>query len=219
VVLRLLDAENRQFPTSDCERLWRERIGDQAGVRRLNLSSSIVNAGDAIALEMSLPDGRDIRPVVDAVRTSLSRLPGVYDLRDDASVGRLEYTFELTDETRVYGMSVADLALQVRHAFFGYEATRVQRGGDDVRVVVRLPDAERARLSDRADTRIRTASAELVALGTLAHVAAGSVPTAILRRSGRTITTVGGDVDNSISTAQEVNTHIREVILPELVIE
>ena len=219
VVVRLLDAENRQFPTSDYERLWRERIGDQAGVRRLNLSSSIVNAGDAIALEISLPDGRDIRPVVDAVRTSLSRLPGVYDLRDDASVGRLEYTFELTDEARVYGVSVADLALQFRHAFFGYEATRVQRGGDDVRVVVRLPDAERARLSDLADTRIRTASGELVALGTLAHVAEGSGPTAILRRNGRTITTVGGDVDNSISTAQEVNTHIKDVILPELAIE
>lgn len=216
VVVRLLDAEQRSFPTSDYENRWREGIGDLAGVRRLNLSSSVVNAGDAIALEMSLPDGRDIQSVVEDVRASLARIPGVYDLRDDASAGRLEYTFELTDEARLYGVTVADLALQIRDAFFGHEATRVQRGDDDVRVFVRLPDAERRRLSDLLDTRIRTSRGEWVPLGTLAYIEEGRSPTAILRRDGRTITTLGGDVDSATTTAQEVNTYIKDVILPDV---
>ena len=216
VVVRLMDAELRSFPTGDYERLWREEVGDLPGVRRLNLTASLVGAGDPIALELSLPDGRDIRPVVDDLRAELERLPGVFDLRDDASAGRLEYTFSLRDEARVYGVSVADLATQVRGAFFGLEATRVQRGDDDVRVFVRLPDTDRAGLSDLLDTRIVTPDGHRVPLGTLARIEEGRSANAILRRDGRTITTVGGDVDASVTTAQEVNTFVRETIVPTL---
>ena len=216
VVVRLLDAERRSFPNSDFETLWREGLGDIPGLRRLNLSSSIVGAGDAIALELSLPDGRDIRPVVEEVRAELGRVSGVFDLRDDASAGRLEYTFALRDEARLYGVSTEDLALQVRGAFFGVEATRVQRGDDDVRVFVRLPDAERATLTDLLDTRIRTPAGDLVPLGTLARIEEGRSASEILRRDGRTITTVGGDVDAATITAGEANAYIRDEILPAL---
>jgi len=216
VVVRLLDAERRRFPTSDFETLWRAEIGDLPGIRRVDLSSSVVNAGDAIALELSLPDGQDIAPVVRDLRAALERLPGVYDLRDDVSAGRLEYTFALRDEARLYGVSVADLAAQVRHAFFGYEATRVQRGDDDVRVFVRLPDADSSSFSDLLDTRIRTPTGERVPLGTLARIEEGRSPSTILRRDGRTITTVGADVDAATTTAGEANAYIRETILPRL---
>ena len=216
VMVKLLDAERRSFPNGDFEALWREGLGDIPGLRRLNLSSSIVGAGDAIALELSLPDGQDIRPVVDEVRAELERVPGVFDLRDDASGGRLEYTFALRDEARLYGVTTQDLALQVRAGFFGVEATRVQRGGDDVRVFVRLPDAERATLSDLLDTRIRTPAGELVPLGTLARIEEGRSASEILRRDGRTITTVGGDVDGATITAGEANAWIRDELLPAL---
>ena len=65
VVVKLLDAELRSFPTSDFEAAWRDEIGALAGVKRLTLSSNVVNAGDPIALELSVPDGREIRPVLD----------------------------------------------------------------------------------------------------------------------------------------------------------
>ena len=216
VVVRLLDAERRDFPTAEFESLWRAEIGALPGIRRLNLSASVVNAGDAISLELSLPDGEDIAPVVADVRAALEAIPGVQDLRDDASAGRFEYTFALRDEARVHGVTLADLASQVRHAFFGYEATRVQRGDDDVRVFVRLPDAERAGLADLLDTRIVTPAGHRVPLGTLARIEEGRSPSEILRRDGRTITTVGADVEAATTTAGEANAYIRDTVLPEL---
>ena len=216
VVAKLIDTELRDFPTSDFESLWRREIGLIAGLEQLTLSSSVVNAGDAIALEFSLPDGQAIRPVIEQVVTELGQLPGVFELRDDSSAGRLEYTLALKPAAHHYGISLASLASQVRHGFFGYEATRVQRGSDDLKVMVRLPAYERDSFEDLLDTRIRASTGELVPLGEVVYLNEGRSPSTILRRDGRTITTVLGDVDFAVITAQEANNWIRENLLPSL---
>jgi len=216
VIVKLLDAELRSFPTRDFEASWRQEIGDVAGLKQLTLSSSIVNAGEPIALEISLPDGQDIRPVLRQAYTELSQLPGVYELRDDASAGRLEYTFDLKPSATVHGLSVADLAMQLRHGYFGYEATRVQRGSDDVKVMVRLPESDRDSLNDLLQTRIRTRAGELIPLRLVANIEEKLSPNTITRRDGRTITTITGDVDVTLVTAQEANNWIREELLPKL---
>lgn len=216
VVVKLIDAELRDFPTSDFERLWRREIGEIAGLEQLTLSSNVVNAGDPIALELSLPDGQAIAPVLDKVYAQLGQLPGVFELRDDASAGMLEYTLVLKPEARHYGVSVAALAAQVRHGFFGFEATSVQRGNEDVKVIVKLPPAERDSYEDLLDTRIRTPGGELLPLSEVATLDEGRSPSTILRRDGRTITTLVGDVDIAVITAQEANDWIRQNLVPSL---
>ena len=217
VVVRLLDAELRSFPTSDFEAAWRDEIGALAGVKRLSLSSNVVNAGDPIALELSVPDGQDIRPVLDGVHAMLETLPGVRELTDDASSGRLEYVLALRPAARVYGLDLASLAAQVRGGFFGVEAARVQRGGDDVEIVVRLPAEDGDSVEDLLDLRVRTAAGDLVPLRSVARIDESRGPNEILRRDGRTITTLTGDVDVATITASEANAWIRENLVPGLV--
>ena len=217
VVVKLLDAELRSFPTSDFEAAWRAEIGDPTGLKRLTLSSNVVNAGDPIALELSMPDGRDIRPVLDEARAELETLPGVRELTDDASSGRLEYALALRPAARVYGLDLASLASQVRGGFFGVEATRVQRGSDDVEITVRLPAADRDSIEDLLDLRVRTATGNLVPLRSVARIEESRSPSEILRRDGRTITTLTGDVDVATITASEANAWIRENLVPGLV--
>lgn len=216
VIVKLLDAELRSFPTSAFEESWRREIGDVAGLKQLTLSSSVINAGDPIALEFSLPDGQDIRPVLDEAYAELSKLPGVYELHDDASAGRLEYTFEMKPAARVFGLNVADLATQLRNGYFGFEALRVQRGSDDVKVMVRLPASDRDSLNDLLETRIRTPEGDLVPLRLVANIEENLSPSKIIRRDGRTITTMIGDVDITLITAQEANGWVRENLVPML---
>ncbi|MEL6677599.1 MAG: efflux RND transporter permease subunit [Pseudomonadota bacterium] len=216
VVVRLMDPELRDFPTSDYEAAWREEFAQMAGIKRLTLSSSLVDAGDAIAVEMSLPEGRDIRPVIAELREGLAALPGVFDLRDDMSAGRLEYTLEMKEEARLYGLDLNTLASQMRNGFFGIEAARVQRGRDNVEIMVRLPQAQRDSVADLLATKIRTPAGDLIALEDVATIREGLSPTQILRRNGRTITTLTGDVDPSVITGQEANAFITNELLPPL---
>ena len=216
VVVRLLDPEQRTFPTAHYEALWRAEIGKLPGVKRLTFNSALVNAGDPVALELSLPDGQDIQPVVTEIREGLNGIAGVFDIRDDLSAGRVEYKLQLKDEARIYGLQLSDLAQQMRNGFFGYEATRVQRGQDDVRVFVRLPEEQRDTLADVLAMDIRTSQGDLIPLGVVATITEGLSQTEILRRGGRTITTVTADVDSAIATGQEVNDYIVAEILPAL---
>ncbi len=216
VVIKVTDAELRSWPSSEFETIWREEIGAIAGVNSLVVSASLFGAGDPIAIEMSLPDGQDIEPIVEQVEEGLRGIPGVFGIRDDLSAGRLEYTLALREDARVYGVSLADLAQQIRAGFFGVEATRVQRGADDVRVFVRLPEEQRDSLADLLATEIRTSGGDLIPLSTVAEIREARAPTEILRRDGRTVTTVTADVDTSVITGGEANEIITTQILPPL---
>ena len=216
VVIKVTDAELRSWPSSDFEAIWREEIGAIAGVKSMVVSASLFGAGDPIAIEMSLPDGQNIGPIVDAVEEGLLGIPGVFGIRDDLSAGRLEYTLALREDARVYGVSLSDLAQQMRAGFFGIEATRVQRGADDVRVFVRLPEDERDSLADLLDTEIRTTAGDLIPLSVVAEIREARAPTEILRRDGRTVTTITADVDTSVITGGEANEIITGQILPPL---
>ncbi|MEL6920859.1 MAG: efflux RND transporter permease subunit, partial [Pseudomonadota bacterium] len=105
---------------------------------------------------------------------------------------------------------------KLRNSFFGVEATRVQRGSDDVQVYVRLPEEQRDSLYDLLATQIRTPAGALIPLSTVATVTEGVAPSEIIRRNGRTITTVIADVDTSVITGQEANTLIADELIPDL---
>ncbi len=216
VVVKVTDPELRDWPTSAFEAAWNAEVGDIAGIKSMTLSASLIDAGDPIALELSLPDGEDITPVIDDLRAQLRAIPGVFGIQDDNSAGRLEYTFELREEARLYGVTLSDLATQMRNGFFGVEATRVQRGRDDVQVRVRFPQSDRDSLHDLMDTRIRTAQGALIPLSVVAEIREDVAPTQITRRDGRTITSVTADIDVAVTTAQQANDLIRQDVLPAL---
>ncbi|PTX54190.1 multidrug efflux pump subunit AcrB [Litoreibacter ponti] len=216
VVVEVTKASARDWETAAYEALWREEVGQIAGVNTLTISSSLVDAGDAIAVELSLPGEQDISPIVSELREGLSSVPGIFQILDDNSSGKLEYKLELKPEARLYGLTLQDLATQTRNGFFGVEATTVQRGQDSVEVVVRFPSDDRDSLSDLLDTRIATASGDLIPLSTVARLVEGLSPSEILRQNGRRVTTVTADVDESVITNGEANRIIREDLLPPL---
>ncbi|MEL7300648.1 MAG: efflux RND transporter permease subunit [Pseudomonadota bacterium] len=216
VVVEVTEASARDWQTSDFETLWREEVGQIAGVNTLTISSSLVDAGDAIAVELSLPEGQDITPVVTELRDGLGGVPGVFQILDDNSTGKLEYTLALRPEARLYGLTLQDLATQTRNGFFGIEATTVQRGQDSVDVMVRFPSEDRDSLADLLDTRIATPAGDLIPLSAVAELSEALAPSEIQRQNGRRITTVTADVDESVITNGEANRILREELLPPL---
>lgn len=216
VVVQITDPTIRTWDTKDFETYWRAEIGEIASVDKMTVSAQLISAGDPVSVELSMPDGQDITPIVDQLREELAAIPGVFSIRDDNSSGRLEYKLALRDEARLYGVTLEDLAQQTRAGFFGIEATTVQRGADNVAVNVRFPEDQRDSLSDLLATQIRTSNGDLIPLSTVAFVDEGLAPTQILRRDGRQITTVTTDLDVSVATSREVNRIITEELLPPM---
>src|SRR5690606_20670522 len=109
-----------------------------------------------------------------------------------------------------------DLARQVRQAFYGEEAQRVQRGTEDVRVMVRFPEEERRSLGDLEDMRIRTAGGAEVPFPAVADIDLGNGYSSIRRVDRQRVVTVTADVDRSATTPETVLESLQQGALPEI---
>ncbi|MCL7937087.1 MAG: efflux RND transporter permease subunit [marine benthic group bacterium] len=211
---RLLDAEQRDVMSSEFEKAWREAVGDMPGPRSLTFSSQVINLGAPVQLEVSHPDTTILFRAAAEIQEELQTYAGVFDVRNDQDVGKREVELTLKPRARTLGVTLDDLARQVRAAFFGSEALRVQRGREEVRVYVRLPKAERSNLDDIRQFRVMTPAGEAIPLEELADVSFGTAPSTIRRVDGRRIVTVTAEVDRSVITGSEANAAITSTIMP-----
>jgi len=216
VVLELLDPELRPFGAAVFEDRWRRAVGSLPQVRRLFFSSDFISFGAPVSVEVSAATDEELTLIVMEIEKNLSKIAGVYDVRNDRAEGKREIEIRLKPQARTYGVTLESLALQVRAAFFGIESLRVQRGREDVRVYVRLPEEERSSLSGLNDYRIRTGSGNFIPIGEVADLSEGMSPSSVQRRHGRRIVTITAAVDSAVITGQEVNNLLNNQILPML---
>ena len=122
----------------------------------------ILNFGAAIDIQLSSADVDELERAAERLKLKLAEYTGVYDITDSFQGGKAEIQLDILPAAETLGLTLADLARQVRQAFYGEEAQRIQRGRDDVRVMVRYPEDRRTSLVDLENLRIRTPSGDEV---------------------------------------------------------
>ncbi|RKY05941.1 MAG: AcrB/AcrD/AcrF family protein, partial [Planctomycetota bacterium] len=122
----------------------------------------------------------------------------------------------LKDTGRTLGLTLADLARQVRQGFYGEEAQRIQRGKNDIRVMVRYPENERTSLADIENMRVRLSDGTRIPFNTVADVSYGRGYANIRRVDRRRVINVTADVDEAVANAGEINADLARNILPKL---
>jgi multidrug efflux pump subunit AcrB len=105
----------------------------------------------------------------------------------------------------------------VRSAFYGAEALRVQRGRDEVKVLVRLPEDERKSQYNIEELMVRTPQGSEIPIREAAEVIRGTSYTEILRSGGRRTLNVTADVDAALTNANKVVASVRENDIPLLI--
>ena len=217
VEFRLLAAEQRAISAETFVQAWREEAGVIPEARSLTFGANLLDLGFPVHVELSHPDPDRLGPVAASLVSGLRELEGVFDVRSDHASGVQELQIELRPAARTLGLTLDALARQVRAAFFGDEALRVQRGREDVRVYVRLPPAERDTIADVEGYLIRTPGGGEVPLSQVAIVSTGRSPSSIRRKDGRRIVTVTADVDAAVITGGEATGILTSTVLPRLV--
>ena len=213
VVLDLVPFKERPgWNTNKIADKWREKTGSVTDAVELQFTTATFSGGDALALQLK---GRDIEQLKRAalyLRTELARYPGVMDLTDSFRAGKQEVKLDILPEAKPLGLTLNDLARQVRQAFYGEEAQRIQRGTDDVRVMVRYPEKERQSLGNLENMRIRTSENIEVPFSTVAKVIYGDGFSAINREDQQRVIDVKGDVNRSIVTPEEIMAAVEKAV-------
>ena len=215
VQFKLIDWERHDIAASTFERLWREEAGVLPDARSLSISSNLITLGLPVHFELSHPDPERLAVIADEFVTELNGIDGAFDVRSNLDEGFRELQLELKPAARTLNLSVGHFASQVRAAFFGAEALRVQRGREDVGVYVRLPEDERNSAADVEGYLVRTPGGE-VPLGQVASAGFARSAATIHRMDGRRAVTVTADVDPVIATGAQVNRTLDDGILERL---
>jgi len=215
VVARLKTASERRFNATEFEMAWRDAAGEIPGAQKLTFSSDLVGQGQPLQFQVSARTNELARAAVAEITERLAARPGVLDVRDDRFRTTDEIRLQVRDLASNYGITQAQLASEVRAAFFGAEAVRIQRDREEIEVRVRLPEAQRNSLETLRNLRI-PAGGGYVPLSSLADISIGPAPATITRIDGRRVYQVTGDVDEAVTTAGVETGWVLETLLPEL---
>ena len=196
---------------------WREEVGFVPYARGIAFSGEVINLGNPVEVVLSHPDPERLAVAADSIINNLYSVAGVFDIRSDHSPGVREIQLELRTEARILGLTVEALAQQVRAAFFGVEAVRLQRGEEEVRVYTRLPSSEREAITDVEKYLIQTRSGGKVPIRQVATMTSGTSPPVIRRKDGQRIVTVSADVNDEVITGGQANEILQNTFLARLI--
>ncbi|MFT7245137.1 MAG: multidrug efflux pump subunit AcrB [Candidatus Azotimanducaceae bacterium] len=213
VVLELVPVEDRAGITAtELSDRWRKMVGPIPDAVELQFNASSFSAGQPLLIKLKGRDVEELRLAAASLRDELSRYPGVLDLSDSFRAGKQEVKLDIRESAKPLGLTLNDLARQVRQAFYGEEAQRIQRDSDDVRVMVRYPEAERRSLGNLEEMRIRTNEGIEVPFMSVADITYGNGYSSIERQDQQRVVEVVGDINRSVVTPEEVMGAIQKAI-------
>ena len=219
MVLELVPNTERSMTSMAIANWLREEIGELDGIRSMSVDAVSGPQGAPIDIELSGGSIEQLQRAARELKSKLSVFDGVYDLRDSFNAGGPELDIRVSAEGEAQGLGQAELARQVRQAFFGAEVQRLQRGRHEVRVYVRLPAEQRRSLEALQSMWIRLPDGRKLPFGVVGEVHQQLGVGAINRFNSRRVVNVIGDVDKVRIEPGEVNRIIVEELLPPLMLK
>jgi multidrug efflux pump subunit AcrB len=180
---------------------WRELTGPIPGTVELTFLANTSNSGNAIDVLLRGKDTKRLQQATEMVKTELASIKGTTDIADSNREGKRELKLNILPQAESVDLRLGDVAKQVRQAFYGEEVQRLQRGRDEVKVMVRYPREERLSLQNMSTMKIRTRTGAEVPFSEVAAPAEGRGYSFILRRDRERAVTISGDIDKSVPGA------------------
>ena len=217
MIVELDKSEARALSAPKLAARWRKAIGNIPGVRTLDFKATAAGrAGKPIEIELAGKDNRKLVRAAEEVKTFLRAYPAVFSIFDSHSSGKQEIQLKLKPSAQTLGITQADLARQVRYAFYGAEAQRIQRDREDIRVMIRYPKNERTSISNLENLRIRTPDGQEISFHEIADGHFGEGFSTIQRTNRRRTLLVSADLDKSTGNLDAINEAIASTLVPKL---
>lgn len=209
--------EGRAMQAEDVSSLWRERVGQIPGVKELTYDDADnFGGGPPLSFRLSGDNYAALESASAELEKKLAEYEGVFEIRNSSDSGGQEIKLSIKPEAEALGLTLASLGRQVRQAFYGEEAQRIQRGKDELKVMVRYPRSDRRSIADLENMRIRTPAGDEVPFESVAEVSFGKAYSSIRRLNRARTITVSADIDPDIVEPGEIVKEITEDYIPGL---
>lgn len=203
--IELMPAERRRLPADTILQAWREQTGEIPDAAAVTFERAERGPADKpLEIRFLGNDLHQLEAVVEEASERLRQFAGVSGIEHDLQPGKREIRVQLKPLARTLGVTLEDLATQLRSGYFGGEAVRVQRGREEVRVQVRYPDDQRRSIADLEALRVTGASGQEIPILELADFRLDRGYATIDRQNGQRRARVMANIDERRANAEQV---------------
>ncbi|QSE50186.1 efflux RND transporter permease subunit [Shewanella putrefaciens] len=217
IFAELTKGEDREVDGVTIAAAWREQLPELLSVKKLNFDAS-TNAGGGgdISFRLTSTDLEELSAASRDLKQKLATYEGVYDIADNFSSGSHEIRLKIRPEAEALGLTLSDLARQVRYGFYGYEAQRILRNKEEIKVMVRYPLEQRRTVGYLENMLIRTPQGASVPFSTVAQIEKGDSYASITCVDGKRAITITANANKNKVEPSKVVQEIQKDYLPQL---
>ena len=216
IFAELVKGEDREVDGVAISEAWRKQLPELLSVKKLNINASTNDSGGDISFRLTATDLTEMAQASKELKQKLATYEGVYDITDNFSSGSHEIRLKIRPEAEALGLTLSDLARQVRYGFYGYEAQRILRNKEEVKVMVRYPLEQRRTVGHLENMLIRTPQGVAVPFSSVANIELGESYASITRVDGRRAITITANVNKNKVEPSKIVKEIQEDFLPVL---
>ena len=215
-MMELTRTENRRLSSNEIATQWRDLVGDIPGATVLSISDMDRVAGPAVAFKLIGNDRVQLEQAGSELEQQLATYTGAYDVRNSASAVQDEIVLSVKPNAEALGITQSNLGQQVRHAFYGVEAQRLQRDTNEIKVMVRYPKSERDNIANLENMYIRTPAGDEVPFSSVAELQILPGYSKTTRLNGERAIKVSTEINKSVTQPSVVVRDIRKNFMPAL---
>jgi multidrug efflux pump subunit AcrB len=215
----LVEPDLRPIDTFALSALWREQMPNLPGVKTLTIQDSIMNGGrddGDVSFKLEGKNAQVLKEVAGKLKIKLQSMEGVGDVNDSMQSATDEVQLDLKPLAYSMGLTLADVASQVSFSYYGLEAQRILREGEEIKVMIRYPEDERNSISDIDSVRIITPTGAEVPLSEVANISLVDGVNRIRRENSKRTVNVWAAVNTDQVEPFAIAQQIRDEYLPSL---
>ncbi|MEO0972403.1 MAG: efflux RND transporter permease subunit, partial [Pseudomonadota bacterium] len=217
VIVEMPPVETQTLNGDDLASLWREQTGDIPGVRTVQFTNgNVIGGGQPLSFKLTGDNIDTIEAAADELANVLRSYAGIFDLRNSASAAGDEIELAVKPGAEALGITLNALGTQVRQSFYGEEVQRIQRGKDELKVMLRYPQEDRRSIDNLQTMLVTTPDGDRVPFTDVAEVRYGNAYASIERQDGKRTVTVSADIDTTVAEPREVIADINENYIPQI---
>tara|TARA_B100001540_G_scaffold281000_1_gene270757 strand:- start:1626 stop:4766 length:3141 start_codon:yes stop_codon:yes gene_type:complete len=218
IFVELTKETERSLNSDQIAERWRREVGHVHGAEVFSITNvDGPSFGPAVAFDLMHSDDQQLRAAAAELEEKLRHYDGLYDFRNGASDTADEIHFDILPEAEGLGLTRFDLATQVRHAYYGAEAQRVQRGIDEIKVMVRYPRADRENVDSLNNMYIRTPQGDEIPMETVASLDVRQGLLKATRIDFQRAAEVTSEANTRIVQPSKVIAEVEKNVMPELI--
>jgi multidrug efflux pump subunit AcrB len=208
--------EKRVITDVEIQQQWREKVGDIVGAKTLAFISVDDDDNSDMSFNLVGDNPVELEAAAKELTQFLAAYDGVFDIRSGASEIVSEIHMDIKPGAEALGLTLSELSVQVREAFYGAEAQRIQRDKDEVKVMVRYPLDQRKTIADLEGMYIRTSDGREVPIMSVATLDIQPGYAEMIRINREPAIPISAAADKAVVEPDRIVNEVVEEFFPEL---